>query len=209
MPFSIRERLDMTIEPLLPLILFALVSTITPGGATMLATASGAHFGFRRSIPVMGGFAFGLGSMAGAAAAGLGGVLMALPMLQVAMKTLGSLYLIWLAIRIGRSGQPREAGQMVRPTGFLAGVWMLWHNPKGWAMTMGAAASFAALADSPARLAFLLGVTFCLIAAFSLAVWCALGQMLGYLLKTAWQWRALNISLACLLVISIAPMWYA
>ncbi|MGZ9718854.1 LysE family translocator [Rhizobium miluonense] len=198
----------MTIESLLPLILFALVSTITPGGATTLATASGAHFGFRRSIPVMAGFAFGLGSMAGAAAAGLGGVLMALPMLQIAMKTVGSLYLIWLAVRIGRSGRPREARQMAKPTGFFAGVWMLWHNPKGWAMTMGAAPSFAALADSPARLAILLGVTFCLIAAFSLAVWCVLGQMLGHFLKTAWQWRAINISLACLLVISIAPMWY-
>lgn len=198
----------MTVETLLPLILFTLVSTITPGGATTLATASGAHFGFRRSIPVMAGFAVGLGSMAGATAAGLGGVLLALPTLQIGMKTLGSLYLIWLAIRIGRSGPPSKAGQMARPTGFVAGLWMLWHNPKGWAMTMGAAASFAALAESPVKLALLLGVTFSLIAAFSLAVWCLLGQMLGRLLKTAWQWRTVNISLACLLVISIIPMWH-
>ncbi len=197
----------MTIESLLPLILFALVSTITPGGATTLATASGAHFGFRRSIPVMGGFAFGLGSMACAAAVGLGGVLTALPMLQIAMKALGSLYLIWLAVRIGGSGQPREAGQMARPTGFLAGVWMLWHNPKGWAMTIGAAASFAALANSPFTLAMLLGMTFCVMAALSLTLWCALGQLFARLLNAPWQWRALNIFLACLLVLSIIPMW--
>ncbi|WP_349958293.1 LysE family translocator [Rhizobium sp. ZPR3] len=197
----------MTIEPLLPLILFALVSTITPGGATTLATASGAHFGFRRSIPVMGGFAFGLGSMACVAAAGLGGALMAMPMLQIAMKTLGSLYLIWLAVRIGRSGQPQKAGQMTKPTGFLAGVWMLWHNPKGWAMTMGAAASFAALADSPLTLALLLGLTFCVMAAFSLTLWCALGQLFARMLNAPWQWRVLNIVLACLLVLSIIPMW--
>ncbi|SCB39416.1 LysE family translocator [Rhizobium hainanense] len=197
----------MTIEPLLPLILFALVSTITPGGATTLATASGAHFGFRRSIPVMGGIAFGLGSMACAAAAGLGGILMALPILQVAMKTLGSLYLIWLAVRIGGSGQPHEAGQRAKPTGFFAGVWMLWHNPKAWAMTLSAAASFAALANNPAGLAMLLGPIFCLLAAFSLTIWCILGQMLGRMLKTAWQWRLVNIALACLLVLSIVPMW--
>ena len=197
----------MTIEPLLPLILFALVSTITPGGATTLATASGAHFGFRRSIPVMAGFALGLGTMAGAAAAGLGGILLAFPVLQIAMKTLGSLYLIWLAIRIGRSGQPHNGGQMARPTGFVAGIWMLWHNPKGWAMTMGAAASFAMLASGPLTLAMLLGFTFCLMAAFSLALWCALGQFLARLLSAPWQWRILNISLACLLVISIIPMW--
>lgn len=197
----------MTIESLLPLILFALVSTITPGGATTLATASGAHFGFRRSIPVMAGCAVGLGSIACAAAAGLGSLLMALPALQVAMKALGSLYLLWLAVRIGRSGPPRIAGSVVKPTSFAAGVWMLWYNPKGWAMTVGAAASFAALASSPFGLALLLGSTFCLVAAFSLAVWCALGQLLGRLLKAAWQWRVLNISLACLLVMSIIPMW--
>lgn len=197
----------MTIDALLPLILFALISTITPGGATTLATASGAHFGFRRSIPVMAGCAVGLGSIACAAAAGLGGLLMALPSLQVAMKALGSLYLIWLAIRIGRSGPPHLSGEMAKPTSFVAGVWMLWYNPKGWAMTVGAAASFAALTNSPATLAILLGSTFCLVAAFSLAVWCALGQLLGRLLKTAWQWRVLNASLACLLVMSIIPMW--
>ncbi len=198
----------MPTESLLPLMLFALVSTITPGGATTLATASGAHFGFRRSIPVMTGFAFGLGSMACAAAAGLGGVLMALPMLQIVMKALGTLYLIWLAVRIGRSGEPHHAREMTKPTGFVAGVWMLWHNPKGWAMTISAAASFAALATGPFRLAILLGSTFCLIAAFSLAIWCILGHMLARLLKTRWQWRAINIALAGLLVISIVPMWY-
>ncbi|NTG47084.1 LysE family translocator [Agrobacterium rhizogenes] len=197
----------MTINALLPLILFALISTITPGGATTLATASGAHFGFRRSIPVMAGCAIGLGSVACATASGLGGLLIALPALQTAMKALGSLYLIWLAIRIGLSGPPHLSGDMAKPTSFIAGVWMLWYNPKGWAMTVGAAASFAALASSPATLAVLLGVTFCLVAAFSLAVWCVLGQMLGRLLKTAWQWRVLNASLACLLVISIIPMW--
>jgi len=197
----------MSIESLLPLILFALVSTITPGGATTLATASGAHFGFRRSIPVMAGFALGLGSMAGAAAAGLGGILLAFPALQIAMKTLGSLYLIWLAIRIGRSGQPHNGGQMARPTGFVAGVWMLWHNPKGWAMTMGAAASFAMLASGPLTLAVLLGFTFGIMAAFSLAIWCTLGQVLSRLLSAPWQWRALNLLLACLLVLSIIPMW--
>src|ERR1044072_7033342 len=135
----------MTIESLLPLILFALVSTITPGGATTLATASGAHFGFRRAIPCMAGSAVVLGSIACAAAAGLGSLLMAVPALQVAMKALGSLYLLWLAVRIGRSGPPRIAGNVARPISFAAGVWMLWYNPKGWAMTIGAAASFAAL----------------------------------------------------------------
>ncbi|MDE1995268.1 MAG: LysE family transporter [Rhizobiaceae bacterium] len=197
----------MTIEALLPLFLFTFTSTITPGGATTLATASGAHFGFRRSIPVVAGFAVGLGTVACAAGAGLGSLLLALPALQIAMKAFGSLYLFWLAVRIGRSGPPKISREVARPVGFLAGVWMLWYNPKGWAITVSAAASFAALATGPVSFAILLGLTFCLIAGFSLAIWCALGQLLARLLKTEWQWHALNFFLAFLLVISIIPMW--
>jgi len=191
----------------LPLFLFVIVSTVTPGGATTLATASGAHFGYRRSLPYMAGIAVALASMAAAAAAGLGGILLALPALQLGMKAIGSLYLVWLASRIGRSGPPHLGAQLRKPTGFASGVWMLWHNPKGWAMTLGASASFAALAPDPLRLGALLGASFGLAAIVSLSIWCLAGLLFARLLRTDLQWRLLNGTLALLLVISIIPMW--
>ena len=87
------------------------------------------------------------------------------------------------------------------------GAGIKWMNPKGWEMGMGAAASFAALADGPGQLALLLGSTFGLTAAISLSVWCMAGMVLARLLKTEWQWRALNIVLALVLAASIIPMW--
>lgn len=80
----------MSVTHFLPLALFVLVSTITPGGATTLAAASGAHFGYRRSLPLMSGIAAGLASMAASAAAGLGTLILALPSLQLVMKLVGS-----------------------------------------------------------------------------------------------------------------------
>jgi len=194
-------------EHFYPVVLFALVSTITPGGATTLATASGAHFGYRRSLPLVAGIAVGLASMAAAAAAGLAGLLLAVPSLQLAIKATGTVYLLWLAWKIGRSGPPHLAQQFARPTSFVGGAWMLWHNPKGWAMTAGAAASFAMLAGGPAQLAALLGLTFGLAATISLSLWCLTGQMLARLLREPWQWRVLNLALGALLVASIIPMW--
>lgn len=190
-----------------PLAVFAAVSTITPGGATTLATASGAHFGFRRSVPLMAGIAAGLASMAALAAAGLAGLLLTQPSLQVAMRAGGSIYLLWLAWKIGRSGPPHLRAKLARPTSFAGGAWMLWHNPKGWAMTLGAAASFAALASGPLRLAVLLGLTFGVAAAASLSLWCLAGQLLARRLRTDGQWRALNAVLGVLLVASVLPMW--
>lgn len=70
-------------------------------------------------------------------------------------------------------------------------------------MTLGAAASFAALAPGPLRLGVLLGVA----AMASLSVWCAAGLLFARLLRTDLQWRLLNGMLALLLVASIVPMW--
>jgi threonine/homoserine/homoserine lactone efflux protein len=197
----------MPLQPYLPLTLFVVVATVTPGGATTLATASGAHFGFRRSLPYMMGIAAGLASMGAAAAAGLGSVLLALPALQLGMKAAGSLYLVWLAVRIARNGSPGSGASLRNPAGFASGVWMLWHNPKGWAMTLGAAASFAALASGPLRLGALLGAAFGVAALASLSLWCCAGLVFARLLHTELQWRLLNGALALLLVMSIAPMW--
>ncbi|RWH69718.1 LysE family translocator [Mesorhizobium sp.] len=194
-------------ETIIPLVLFALISTSTPGIATTLSTASGAQFGFRRSVPLMAGSAAGLATVAAAGAAGLAGLLAAVPSLQLAMKIAGSLYLIWLAIKIGRSGPPNLDISMARPNSFFGGAGIQWMNPKGWAMGLGAAASFAALADGPLQLALLLGTVFGLAATFSLSLWCAAGTLLARLLKTERQWRALNIVLGLLLAASILQMW--
>lgn len=190
----------------LPLILFAVVSTFTPGAATTLATASGAHFGFRRSVPLMVGAALGLASMAAAAAAGLASILLTWPSLHFAMKALGSAYLLWLALRIARSGAPR-AKDADTPTSLIGGLLVLWQNPKAWAMTMGAAASFSALASGPAHLALILSLTFGATASISLVIWCLTGQMLARALRSDWQWNALNVTLGLLLVLSVIPMW--
>lgn len=197
----------MVSDTILPLALFVVVATVTPGGATTLATASGVQFGFRRSVPLMAGIVAGLASLAAASAAGLAGLLLAVPSLQTAMKVAGSAYLIWLAWQVARSGPPRTAGDMGTPTSFLGGACLLWLNPKGWAVALGAAASFAALASGPAQLALLLGAAFGLAAAASLSLWCAAGLVLARLLRTERQWRVLNAVLGVLLAVSVVPMW--
>jgi threonine/homoserine/homoserine lactone efflux protein len=193
---------------LLPLIVFVVVATISPGGATTLATASGAQFGLRRSVPLIGGIAFGLASLAAIAAVGLGGLLQAAPMLQLAMRVVGSAYLLWLGWRIGTSGAPKTAAAEVElPASFLTGALLLWVNPKGWALALSAAASFATLSSSPVRLALVLGLTFGIAAGFSLVLWCVAGVVLARALRTERHWRIANVVLGLLLAASIVPIW--
>lgn len=192
---------------ILSLLLFVAVATVTPGGATTLATASGARFGFVRSIPLMLGIAVGLALLAAVAALGLGGLLLALPSLQTAVKALGSAYLLWLAWRIARSGPPNAGNGPTRPVTLVNGFLLLWLNPKSWAMTVGAAASFALLASNPDRLAILLSAAFGVAACMSLALWCALGMLLARYFRTPRHWRILNLAMGVLLVASLIPTW--
>ncbi|WP_321917970.1 MULTISPECIES: LysE family translocator [unclassified Paraburkholderia] len=192
---------------ILPLVLFVAVSTVTPGGATTLATASGARFGFVRSIPLMLGIAIGLALLAAVAALGLGGLLLALPSLQTAVKVLGTAYLLWLAWRIARSGPPGAGNGPARPVTLVNGLLLLWLNPKSWAMTVGAAASFTLFANNPNRLAMLLGTAFGVAACASLALWCALGVLLARFFRTPRHWRMLNLAMGVLLAASLIPTW--
>jgi threonine/homoserine/homoserine lactone efflux protein len=197
----------MILELIYPLVLFALTTTITPGGATTLATASGAKFGFRRSMPLMAGISTGLATLASLAAVGLSGILLAVPSLQLALHLIASIYLLWLAYRIATSGSPKLNEELEFPIGFFGAAGLLWVNPKAWAMTTGAAATFASLASHPAHLAMLLGGVFWLAATLSMSIWCTAGLILARLIKTRLQWHIVNASLGVLLVVSIIPMW--
>jgi threonine/homoserine/homoserine lactone efflux protein len=193
---------------LVSLMVFALVATATPGGATTLATASGAQFGFVRSIPLIGGIAIGLASLIAAVGGGLGTVVQSFPALQMGLRIVGSVYLLWLAWTIGRLGAPASrTGAAASPMGFFKGLLLLWLNPKGWTMALAAASAYAGLADDPVLLASLLGAVFGLTAMLSLTLWCMGGQWLSRVLKTETQWRAVNVALGLLLAASVVPMW--
>ncbi|MGI3782045.1 MAG: LysE family translocator [Janthinobacterium lividum] len=193
-------------DVLISVLLFVLAATVSPGGATTLATASGVQFGLRRSLPLMLGIAAGLTTLAVAAALGLAAVLLGVPHLEVVVRVLGSAYLLWLAWTIGRNGAPGGA-TLAEPRRFGTGVLLLWLNPKAWAITLSAAAAFATRVEGPFRLAALLGGAFAVCATLSQLLWCGLGGAVGRLLSKPWHWRALNVALAVLVVASIVPIW--
>lgn len=192
---------------MLSLLLFVLIATISPGGATALATASGAQFGYRRSIPLIFGIALGLASLAATSAAGLAGLFLALPFFQMILKGAGSVYLLWLAWKIGISGKPNMDSKNEKPISLISGAMLLWLNPKGWTMALGAAASFSTLTTSPTELALILGATFGVCAIFALSIWSVAGLMLARVLRTDLHWRFTNVILGLLLAASIIPIW--
>jgi threonine/homoserine/homoserine lactone efflux protein len=185
---------------------FALVGSITPGPNNSLLLASGSRFGFRRTAPHVAGTAVGMGALVFAVAGGVGVVLLAVPGIDLALKVVGSAYLLYLAARILGS---RGAGATVaaRPLGLLGGVGFQFANPKGWLFALAAAGTFLPPGLTPLAGAVAVAATCAVVILGTAAVWAAGGAALRQLTDGGRAQRVLNVALALVLAGSVAFIW--
>ena len=100
----------MSLDAFLALLVYALVTSITPGPNNLMLLASGVNFGIVRTVPHMLGISIGFLVLLLAVGFGLGAVLTALPALHTVLKIAGAAYLLYLAWKIAMSpGRPAAA----------------------------------------------------------------------------------------------------
>jgi threonine/homoserine/homoserine lactone efflux protein len=194
-------------QSLLPLALFAFVSSITPGPNNIMVTSSGIVFGFVRSIPHIVGITFGFGVMLALCAVGIGGLVLALPELHVVLKLLGSGYLLYLAwkLRSMRFGQSDNAN--ARPMSFLGAAAFQFANPKAWIMAVTGVSAFLPPAQPVWMAIGLLCMVFCAINLPCIMVWAGTGAALRrYLTQGLWQ-RVFCVAMVLLTVYSAIAIW--
>jgi threonine/homoserine/homoserine lactone efflux protein len=128
------------VDPL-PFATYSFVMSITPGPNNVMLTASGATFGFRRTLPHMLGISVGFGIELLAVCAGLGAIFTRWPDMQTALRWIGALYLLYLGARMLSAG-PAKGGVSTRPVTFMEAALFQFLNPKAWVMTITAASLF-------------------------------------------------------------------
>lgn len=128
------------VDPL-PFATFAVVMSITPGPNNLLLTASGATFGFRRTLPHMAGICLGCALQLIAVCAGLGALFSLWPAAQTVLKWAGAAYLLYLGWRMLGSTVGNADGKARPFTSFEAALFQFL-NPKAWIMTLTAASVF-------------------------------------------------------------------
>ena len=75
---------------LLPMMMYCFVMSITPGPNNMMLTASGAHFGYWRTLPQILGIHAGGVALALVCCTGLGRLFLQWPLLQTVLRTAGA-----------------------------------------------------------------------------------------------------------------------
>ncbi|MCD7058714.1 LysE family translocator [Pelagibacterium xiamenense] len=197
------------IEPaiLLPYLAFCIVMSGTPGPNNTMALTSGVRVGLWRSMPLVAGIALGVALQLLAIGLGLGAIFDAVPALHDVLRICGSVYLLWLAIKIARSGPVRPAAEDRPPVGFAGAAAFQWVNPKAWAITTSAAAAYLPAADYLANVG-VAAVIMALVAIPCVSAWAACGTVLRRFLVQPGYARAFNITAALLLVAAIGPILF-
>ncbi|WP_297511736.1 LysE family translocator [uncultured Caulobacter sp.] len=195
----------MTSQLLLAYVLFCFATAGTPGPNNMMLLASGANFGFRRTILHILGISAGLGFMVLAMGLGLGGVFRAYPVLHEILRWVGGAYMLWLAWKIGTSTSISDRAVGAKPMTFAQAAAFQWVNPKAWAMALGAATTYAPEGGGWTVVPLLAG-TFMLVGAPCSAAWAGFGQGLRPFLDRPAILRTFNIVMALLLVASLYPL---
>lgn len=195
----------MALDVFLTLLLFAFVTSITPGPNNLMLLTSGVNFGFRRSIPHMFGIGSGFFTLLIGVGCGLGALIETMPVLYTVLKFVGGAYLLYLAYKIAMSRSISNVDSRARPMTFVEAAAFQWINPKAWVMAVTAMATYTS-PDAYFTTMMIVGIAFAVVNIPSVSSWAAFGQIMRGWLADPVRLKWFNIIMAVLLVASLWPM---
>lgn len=192
---------------ILPLTLFAIAGTVTPGPNNVMLTASGATFGFRRTLPHMLGISIGFPVMIAAVGLGLGEIFTRYPQLHLALKYIGAAYLLYLAWRIARASGPDGGEAGGQPLTFLEAAGFQWVNPKAWMLALSSIPAFTTVGGNYGLELAVIVLIYAMISLPSCAAWCLFGVAIRKLVSSPRAARAVNLALAAAAALSVVLLF--
>ena len=184
---------------LVPLIVFVLVATFTPGPGNITSAAMGMLFGYRRTLRFLSGIVVGYLMIMLLCAFLSSTLLRIIPTVEPALRLLGSCYILWLALGTARTNynfSSNDNSPMLFKHGFLLQAL----NPKAIVFGLTIYTTFlSGITSEPfilsASTCLLTAVTFC-----SISLWAYSGSKIRRYLHLAHIRKWFNFTLVVLLV---------
>jgi threonine/homoserine/homoserine lactone efflux protein len=201
-----KDDVMLFIPLFIPMVTFMAIAAFTPGPNNIMLAASGANFGFRRTIPHMLGVTVGFGVLLLLLGMGLDQLFQRLPLLQQGFRIAALCFIAYLAWGIANSQGNSKAASKGRPQYFLEATSFQLINPKGLVMAITVMSTFISPEFDFIPQYITLVICFMVITAFSVMVWAGFGIIISRFLNTPSRQRIFNITMALLLVLSILPV---
>lgn len=193
----------------LPFMAFGAVAAFTPGPNNIMVSASGANYGFRRTLPHIMGIAVGFPLVLVAVGLGFGEVFRLYPAAHTVLKVLGASYLLFLSYKIMTAAPaPAKAegeASQGKPLTMVQAALFQWVNPKAWTTTVSVVAAYTTLEHYSFQLSTMVGIFF-IFGILSASMWTLFGKAIARILSTPRQVRMFNVAMGLLLAASLVPM---
>ena len=191
---------------ILSISLFWFVTAYTPGPNNVVASYSGFNFGIRKTIPHIFGVTLGFTSLVLFLSIGLINIFKLFPLIQVVIKYLGTLFLIYLAYKIAVS-ETLDDTKKENPVKFIETFLFQYLNPKGVTVAIIVVSTYLELGENYfnyatqiVTLAFLFSVT-------SITLWTFIGKFLRKFATNDKFIKSFNYVMSVLLLLSIITFY--
>ena len=183
------------------LISFYFVMYVTPGPNNAMMLTSGLKFGLQKTIPHMSGITIGHIIQLVSVCLGLGVIFQIFPEIQMFLKVLCSIYILYLGYKILGSFSKIEMNDG-RPLKFHEAALFQIVNPKAWTISSMVASGFLPKEGNLIISILFIALTALIICPLSIAPWAAFGAAIRNLIKNHQTKRIIEYFLAFLLVIT-------
>lgn len=182
----------MNIEALIPSLLVAYTMWSTPGPNNMMLMYSGARFGVWATAPHVMGIVLGTCILNYSAIAGLKPIIDRWPQLLLVLKVLGSIWLVWIGIKMIRAQRKKGEDGVEQPMTLTAAAVFQFANPKAITATLALASLVLVTLDEQPNLWWVMALAIPLLSICAIIPWVLAGKVISRWLSTPLHWRVFS-----------------
>ncbi len=190
------------LEWYLPLLLFIIVATFTPGPNNIIALGIGFNWGFKKVIPHIFGVTIGFPVMLLLIGFLLKPILEKYSLIFTILKFISAIYILYLAYKIATAPIEIDEQNSKKPITFLESLAFQWINPKAWAGAL-ATITLYIPKDNYNLALILAAITSAINIIFAIALWGYMGKKIKILLSKKSHIKLFNYIMAITLCLSV------
>ncbi len=191
---------------ILSIALFWFVAAYTPGPNNVVASYSGFNFGISKTIPHILGVTLGFTSLVIFLTIGLINVFKLFPIIQIVIKYLGTLFLLYLAYKIAFSSGSEKV-QRDNPVKFIETFLFQYLNPKGVSVAIIVVSNYVELGQNYINYATQVVFLAFLFSSTSITLWTFIGKFLRKFATNDKFIKHFNYVMSALLLLSIITFY--
>ena len=191
---------------ILSIALFWFVTAYTPGPNNVVASYSGFNFGFKKTIPHILGVTLGFTSLVLFLTIGLINVFKLFPIIQIVIRYLGTIFLIYLAYKIATSTTVDET-KKENPVKFIETFLFQYLNPKGVMVGIIVVSTYVELGENYLNHATQVVALAFLFSSTSITLWTFIGRFLRKFATNDKFIKYFNYAMSGLLLLSIITFY--